>query len=61
MVTLKEMAEAHLTNVQKAIIDLQKQKSVIDEEIKKLSDYLQSGVDVLNSEVNQGKVESTNN
>jgi hypothetical protein len=50
MVTLNEMAEAHLTNVQKVIVDLQNQRLKIDEEIKRLSDYLQSGVDVLNKE-----------
>jgi peptidoglycan hydrolase CwlO-like protein len=59
MVSLQEMAEAHLTNVQKAIIDLQNQRSKIDEEIRKLSDYLQNGVDVLNTE--KQKLEQTNN
>lgn len=53
------MAEAHLTNVQKAIMDLQNQRSKIDEEIRKLSDYLQNGVDVLKTE--QQKLEQTNN
>lgn len=59
MVSLQEMAEAHLTNVQKAIMDLQNQRSKIDEEIRKLSDYLQNGVDVLKTE--QQKLEQTNN
>lgn len=59
MVSLHEMAEAHLTNVQKAIMDLQNQRNKIDEEIKKLTDYLQSGVDVLNNE--KQKLEQVNN
>jgi hypothetical protein len=59
MASLHEMAEAHLTNVQKAIMDLQSQRNKIDEEIKKLTDYLQSGVDVLNNE--KQKLEQTNN
>lgn len=58
MATLKEMAEAHLSNVQKAILDLQSQRDKIDEEIKKLSDYLQEGVGVLNNE--KQKLEQTN-
>ena len=42
-----EMAEAHLQTVAKAIIDLQNQKNMIDQEIKKLSDYLQAGKEEL--------------
>lgn len=59
MVSLHEMAEAHLTNVQKAIMDLQNQRNKVDEEIKRLTDYLQSGVDVLNNE--KQKLEQVNN
>jgi hypothetical protein len=59
MVSLQEMAEAHLTNVQKAIIDLQNQKSKIDEEIKRLTEYLQGGIEVL--KVEKQKSEQTNN
>jgi hypothetical protein len=42
-----EMAEAHLQTVAKAIVDLQNQKNIIDQEIKKLSDYLQAGKEEL--------------
>jgi hypothetical protein len=42
-----EMAEAHLQTVAKAIADLQNQKNMIDQEIKKLSDYLQAGKEEL--------------
>ncbi len=53
------MAEAHLTNVQKVILDLQNQRKKIEEEITRLSDYLQSGVEVLNNE--KQKLEQVNN
>jgi len=48
MTTVEQMAEAHLQTVQKAIGDLQNQKSAIDQEISKLTEYLQRGVDELN-------------
>lgn len=47
MPTVKEMAESHLGNVQKAIGDLEAQKVQIDEEIAKLQTYLADGVKVL--------------
>jgi hypothetical protein len=50
MPSVKEMAEAHLGNVQKAILDLEQQKANIDDEIKKLESYLQQGVATLNPE-----------
>lgn len=59
MSTLHEMAEAHLTNVQKVILDLQNQRKKIEEEIARLSDYLQNGVEVLNSE--KQKLDKANN
>jgi len=37
------MAEAHLKNVQSLIVDLEKQKSSIDQEIEKLQAYLSLG------------------
>lgn len=42
-----EMAEAHLQTVAKAIVDLQNQKNILEQEIKKLSDYLQAGKEEL--------------
>lgn len=42
-----EMAEAHLQTVAKAIIDLQNQRNALDQEIKKLNDYLQAGKEEL--------------
>lgn len=55
MPSIRDMAEAHLGNVQKAILDLETQKSNIDEEIKKLETYLQEGVVTLNPEPEKGK------
>jgi len=47
MPTVKEMAESHLGNVQKAITDLEAQKKQINEEITKLQSYLAEGVQTL--------------
>ena len=49
MPSVKEMAQAHLGNVQKAIADLEAQKAQLDDEINKLTAYLNEGVNVLNS------------
>lgn len=43
MATIKEMAQAHLLNVQQQINDLEAQKTRIDEDIKALGEYLQQG------------------
>jgi len=53
MASLEEMAQAHLSNVQKAIVDMENQRKQIDEEITKLNTYLQEGVKELESR-NQG-------
>jgi len=50
MVELREMAEAHLKNVQQQLSELQAQQARIESDIQKLSDYLQQGVAELNSE-----------
>lgn len=50
MVEVREMAEAHLKNVQQQLVELQNQKGRIEVDIQKLSDYLQQGVAELNSE-----------
>ena len=42
--SVREMAEAHLRNVQQQISDLQNQRSLIDADIQKLTEYLQQGV-----------------
>ena len=49
---IKEMAEAHLRNVQQQIQELEQRKAQIDEDIQKLSQYLQQGVAELNAESN---------
>ncbi len=48
MPTVQEMAESHLTNVQKAIGELEQQMASIDNEINKLKEYLESGRNTLN-------------
>lgn len=50
MQSIQEMAHAHLITVQKALQDLKTQKDNIDNEIKKLSSYLDEGIKVLNNE-----------
>ena len=46
---LRDMAEAHLKNVQQQIQELQQNRDRIDVDIKALSDYLQQGVLQLNA------------
>ena len=43
MPTVKEMAQAHLSNVSKAIEELVVQKENIEQEIAKLTSYLNEG------------------
>ena len=50
MATLREMAQAHLLNVQQQIADLENQKNQIDIDIKTLNDYLEQGVSELEEE-----------
>ena len=49
MAAIKDMAEAHLRNVQQQITDLQTQGQRIEEDIQRLSEYFQQGVAELNS------------
>lgn len=46
-ISLEEMSKAHLTQVQKTIVDLQVQQKNIEQEIAKLTDYLKSGLSTL--------------
>ena len=43
------MAKAHLSSVQKAIVDLQTQRENVDAEINKLTEYLKNGLQELES------------
>jgi predicted nucleic acid-binding Zn-ribbon protein len=45
--TLSQLAEAHLMNVQREISALNNQKSQIEAEIQRLTEYLNNGVDVI--------------
>ncbi len=53
--SINDMAEAHLRNVQQQIGELQEQQGRIEADIQKLSQYLQQGVSELNN-VNQPAV-----
>jgi hypothetical protein len=44
MASTKEMAEAHLKNVESQIQQLEQQKTMIDSDIEKLRGYLNDGV-----------------
>lgn len=46
-ISLEEMSKAHLTQVQKTIVDLQSQQKNIEQEVVKLTDYLKSGLSTL--------------
>jgi len=50
MTTLTEMANAHLMNVQREIQNLTLRKAEIEEEIKKLQDYLVEGSSALRND-----------
>ena len=49
IMSIKDMAEAHLRNVQQQIGDLQEQRKRIEADIQQLSQYLQQGVAELNN------------
>jgi uncharacterized protein YicC (UPF0701 family) len=44
---LRDMALAHLNNVQNTLVDLYKQKEKVEEEISRLTSYLQEGSNLL--------------
>ena len=46
------MTQSHLNTIQKAIVDLQNQKVTIDNEIVRLTEYLQQGVMLLEERQN---------
>ena len=56
MATLKEMAEAHLLNVQREIKQLNERKAAIDQDIARLTSYLDEGKKTLEEDI---QVEST--
>ena len=45
--SIEDMAKAHLSSVQKAIADLEVQKTNVENEIVKLTEYLKSGLQEL--------------
>ena len=52
MANIKEMAEAHLKNVQKQIQDVENTKTQIDTDIATLKAYLENGIAELNGSSN---------
>ena len=52
MANIKEMAEAHLKNVQKQITDLENTKTQIDADIATLRTYLENGIAEFNGSSN---------
>ena len=61
IMSIKDMAEAHLRNVQQQIGDLQEQQGRIEADIQKLSQYLQQGVSELNDITNPAEPEQVTN
>ena len=51
MATLKEMAEAHLLNVQREIQQLNERKAAIDQDIARLAGYLEEGKKTLEEDI----------
>jgi len=45
--SVEQMAEAHLQNVEKAIVDLENQVQNMYQEIKKLKEYLEKGREII--------------
>ena len=50
-ITLQQMSEAHLLNVQREIGNLREDHRKIEEEIKRLTEYFDEGVKVLNQSI----------
>jgi prefoldin subunit 5 len=50
--SVEEMAQAHLTTIQKAIDELNNQKQTIENEILRLTDYLEQGHALINERIN---------
>lgn len=48
MLTMVDMVEAHLQNVQREINTLGERKAAVEQEIQKLQNYLREGASVLN-------------
>jgi predicted phage-related endonuclease len=53
MISMKEMVQAHLLNVEREVKTLEDRKVDIDQEIKKLQEYLSEGVTTLNEVVDE--------
>ena len=59
MISMKEMVQAHLLNVEREVKTLEDRKVDIDQEIEKLKAYLSDGVTTLNEVVAEEGGEDT--
>tara|TARA_R100001163_G_C4954138_1_gene120648 strand:- start:24 stop:227 length:204 start_codon:yes stop_codon:yes gene_type:complete len=50
--SVEEMAQAHLNTIQQAIVDFEKQKATIENEILRLTEYLEQGKTLLEQRSN---------
>jgi hypothetical protein len=50
--SVEEMAKAHLTTIKTAIDELNNQKQTIENEILRLTDYLEQGHALINERIN---------
>jgi uncharacterized membrane protein YgaE (UPF0421/DUF939 family) len=48
--TITEMAKAHLQNVHNKLNELQENKKILEQEIEKLSNYIKSGLELIQKE-----------
>jgi peptidoglycan hydrolase CwlO-like protein len=48
--TIIEMAKAHLQNVHNKLNELQENKKILEQEIEKLSNYIKSGLELIQKE-----------
>lgn len=58
MLSVQEMAESHLLNVQREIVALNERKKQIDVDLEKLNQYLEEGVKTLKEVQGASSVES---
>ena len=50
--SVEEIAQAHLNTIQQAIVDFEKQKATIENEILRLTEYLEQGKTLLEQRSN---------
>jgi len=58
MLSIQEMAESHLLNVQREIVALNERKKQIDADLEKLNQYLEEGVKTIKEVQGDKQVET---